>query len=328
MVVAACAMQGCSSDSPDVKPAGDQEMKFVTSNDTRSAVSNIAYAGSSFALFGDMKFADNNPTVVFNNKAVTYNGNVWTYEGAQYWMPGHEHSFVAVYPAKVFENGAPQYANSKLSFTYTLPTLEGGILDKDGTSDLMASTHRRRYSDGFSTTVSLTFAHLMSLVNIAPAFNDNLMSDDAYLLLHKIELTGVNTAADFEILPAALLSGSQTDDLQFEVTAKDPGNLAIEFSEPVKMINKAGSVSLFPRENPMLMLPQAFAADSEAKIVFYYSTSEDPSTRDIDMPLSTYRWESGKSYTYKITIERSGLNVENCEITPWNNIYGDEITVD
>ena len=165
LTIAACVLQACSSDSPDIAPGENhQEMKFVTTEVARAFTSGINYAGSRFALFGDMKYSTYGPSVIFHNKEVEYNGIAWTYEGTQYWHPEHEHSFVAVYPSKALKDaGDPQYEASMLSFTYTIPTADDKTIDKEGVLDLLVATHRRQYSNGDSNPVSLR----QSLIHIS-----------------------------------------------------------------------------------------------------------------------------------------------------------------
>ena len=223
----------CSSDSPEIV---SPEMRFVAADASRSIVSGINYEGSCFAIFGDMKFSTSSPVKVFHNVEVKYDGSAWNYAGAQYWFPDHEHSFVAVYPAKALENiGEHQYSESKLSFEYALPIVDDATLDKDETLDLLFATHRRMYKPGDDGTVSFKFDHLMSLVNLAPAFSDNKMGEEDYILIHELALSGINTKAQFDIVPAPRLSASQTNDYVVDVTAQAPGNPVVTFAKPVKI---------------------------------------------------------------------------------------------
>ncbi|MDE5967497.1 MAG: fimbrillin family protein, partial [Muribaculaceae bacterium] len=261
---------------------------------------------------------------------VEYNGGLWKYSGTRYWYPGHEHSFVAVHPAEAVKNSVGlSYADSKLSFVYSLPMAADGVtIDKAAAFDLLAATHRRLYNDGVTTAVTLRFSHLMSLLNLAPAFVDNLMGNDDYILIHRLELSGVNTSARFDILPAQRLSNPQTDDKVVDITPSGESNSVIVLPTPVKINNHQGNVSLFADNDAIIIIPQSFAAGSDASIIFHFSINEETTMRQVALPLSNLNWDSGKSYLYKVTFERSGLVLDKCEINSWNDIKGDEITVD
>ena len=321
---------GCSSDISDAAPAeGRQEMRFVTADVSRAITSEIDYAGSRFALFGDMKYSTNSKVKVFDNIEVEYDGSFWNYADQQYWFPSSEYSFVAVHPAEALKDAADiQYSESKLSYTYALPLADNMILNKEVTPDFLVATHRRMYETGGNATVYLRFGHVMSLVNFAPAFYDNIMSEDDYILIHKLELSGVKTKARFDILPAPILSAPQTDDMVIDVTAQEPGNSTVIFPTPIRLKNFEKNLSLFGRGEAIMMFPQTFPADSEAKIIFYYSVNDEKTMKTVGLPLKNQNWASGRNYVYNFTIERTGIKLDNCEIIPWNEIRGTDITVE
>lgn len=330
LCVVAWLLSSCTSET-NVDFGKGAEMSFDVSEQTRAAVSTDI---SEFAVYGDMKFpADDttSPVVVFNNTKVEYTGDSWTYSGVQYWFPKHEHSFVAVHPLSVLETANnPQYLNSKLSFSYTIPTSDDdNVANMNDVSDIIVATHRRLYNfDDHNSTTVFRFGHIMSLLNFAPALDDNGMKRDDYIEFHKLEFSGVNTKARFDILPASRLSNKQTDDMMVDVTGQEAGNLVIEFATPVKVMNDARNTCLFADSDAIIMLPQGFAADSVSEIVFYYTINEDQSMKEVSIPLNNQKWEFGKSYVYKFKIERSRLTLDKCEISPWNVVKGADITVD
>lgn len=263
------------------------------------------------------------PIVIFDKTEVEYRNDGWYYDNTSYWFPKYEHSFVAICPLSVLETGNnPRYSNSRLSFTYTIPT-SGGTGDA---SDIIAATHRRFYDlpeDSFvivaKNRVTLKFAHILSLINFAPALNDNIMDEDEYIMFHKMELSGVKTKAEFNILPASRQSNDQTDDMVIDVTGHEGGetDFTIGFAEPIKVVNGRENVS-FEDKDAIIMLPQTFAADSDAKITFYYTVNDGTTIKQIYLPLKNMqKWEPGKRYTYKFTIDRTGLHSEETTITDW-----------
>lgn len=329
----ACLVASCNSDTADdMLLSKGAEMSFNVLDLTRASV---ASGIEKFAVYGDMKVvADNKtitPVVLFNNTEVVYSDGKWSYDGIQYWFPKHEHSFVAISPVSVLGTDAvPTYSDSKLSFTYTIPASDGNLSSNGDVADILISTHRRYYESDktLDSKVSLTFDHILSLINISPAFYDNSQSSDTYILVHKLEFSGVNTKARFDIQPAARLSNSQTDDRIVDVNGQEGGNITIRLTAPVKVENNAKNVSLFADNDAIIMLPQAFAAETEANIILFYTINGDESMKQVTIPLNNLKWESGSSYTYKFTIERTGVKFCDCEINPWNVIRGEDITVD
>lgn len=325
-VFAACLLSSCNSDVPGSEDVDmGAEMSFVTDQPSRAIITSF----DKFAVYGDMKWTVDNsdPILVFAKTEVSFQNGSWTYDGTQYWFPDHEHSFVAVTPVTVLDNDpTSRYSASKLSFTYSLPSTD--VVNNDDLADILVATHRRLYKEKEDGLTTLKFRHIMSMVNFAPSFVDNVLSNDDYILFHRLELSGVNTKARFDIVPPPRLSNSQTDDMVFDVTPQSPGNRTIIFKTPVMVINHAESVSLFGPDDSLIMIPQTFTADADAKINFFYSINEETTIRQASLPLNNIKWESGNSYIYKFTIERSGLILDKCEINTWNTITGDDIIVD
>lgn len=326
---AACLVSSCTSDSPDVEPADPgRELTFTVAGLTRGSVTtDINTFGAKFAVFGDMKFtgaADATPIVVFNNTEVSYIGNKWIYSGTQYWFPKHEHSFVAVHPVYVVEpENLPSYSNSSLSFSYAVPTTSNNEVNKADFKDILAATHRRYYSDGAALPVSFSFSHLMSLIDILPCFNDNVLDETAFIRFHKVVITGIRNKAIFNIQPAPRFAGNQTDDRMIEVTNQEgESRLTITFPNPKKIMNNVANVSIFDADDAIIMIPQAFDVDADAEILLTYTINNDPKEITASIPLNQTEWQPGKSHNYKCSLDRYGMFFNSSSITDWNPIKG------
>lgn len=346
--LAVCLASSCTSEKADNAESGKgPELSFAVSGLTRASVTT---SFDEFAVYGDIRRPANDilsPVVLFDKTEVKYNETKgWSYEGTQYWMPECEHSFVAISPSSVLGAGsAPRYLNSQLSFTYTLPTTGGGKLSSNSdVTDIIAATHRRLYDkDEFvkddedesvnkdaNNKVTFKFSHILSLINLAPALNDNIMKNDEYIQFSKLELSGFKTKADFSILPASRLSNSPTDDMVIDVAnLEGTGNLTIEFPEPVKVLNDHRYVSLLDANDAIIMLPQAFADGSEAKITLYYTVNDSSEEKRIILPLNNRggAWEWGKSYTYRVIIDRKGPSIAETTIKDWEVLDVGDIDV-
>lgn len=324
LIVIALLASSCNSDATNDIISKGAELTFDVSGLSRSSVTTDI---NHFVVFGDtkpQKDGTSTPIVVFDKTNVEYKNDGWYYNGTQYWIHNYEHSFVAVSPAAIFETGtAPRYLNSQLSFDYSIPT-------SGNAADILTATHRRLYVNNgtLDNRITFTFRHLLSLINIAPAFSDNNMSNEEYLLFHKLEILGVNSKTHVDIMPAPRLTGSSTYDMEFDITPQeDREDYSFDFPTPVKVKNNAGNVRLFADNDAIIMLPQAFADDSDAEITLSYTINGDTSINYVRIPLKNLKWESGRSYIYKFTIERSGVIFDTCEINPWNIVPGGEIEI-
>lgn len=322
--LAAILLSSCTSDAPDDRDFGNgAEMSFDVSGTTRATVTS---SFNKFVVYGDMKFwVENgnnivNPIELFHKTEVEYKDNSWSYSGTKYWMPRHEHSFIAVAPISVVEAGTtPEYLNSKLSFTYTIPTTGGKMSDRSDVADIIIATHRRLYDEkDTNTTTTFKFGHVMSLINIAPEFNDSEMKDDDFMKIHKLEISGFITKGVFNVQPASRESNSQTDDSIIEVTGHEgEGVYTIEFNEPKIITNHGGKVLFFDPEDAIILLPQTFPADSQAKIVLTYTINNGTQESQIIVPLKRLRLDAGKSYTYRLLFDKYGLKMEAMSISDW-----------
>lgn len=333
-VFIACLLSAC--DSADM-PAGEAadtgaELSFAT-YDPHTRAETPAF--DKFYVYGDKKYPIDNTAhlILFNNTVVEYNDGSWTYDGVQYWYKDQEHSFVAIAPASVAEATSPQYSDSQLSFTYTLPFEDvmttGRLAGYKQATDILAATHRRSYTSGTTDPVRLKFNHLMTKINIAPKLDDDYMPDGTFLKVHQLELCGIKTTAIFNILPATIQSGNQTDNSVVEITGQDNDrNISITFDEPEKIYNHRGNVNLFDDDiDPIIMLPQTFTSDSRAKIILTYSINNNGQSK-LTLPLKNITWESGKSYIYKLTLDHMGLRIELPAITDWEQADDLEIDAD
>lgn len=321
----ACLATSCSSDIPDIEEVGKgPAMSFAVADLTRATVTNSI---NKFAVYGDMKLPgdkNSSPLIVFNKTEVTYTDNGWKYAGIQYWYPKHEHSFVALIPVSVLDASAStRYFDSRLTFTYSIPTSGNGILaDRGDVTDIIAATHRRLYSESdIITTTTFRFGHIMSLINVAPQLDDNEMNPDEILKIHKLELLGFSTIAEFTVLPAELQSNRQTDDRLVNVSAHEgQGNLSITFDTPKIITNHSDKVNLFDPDDSIIMIPQTFASDSEAKMVLTYTINDEVQESKLIVPLKLLKWESGSSYTYCLLFDKMGLKLQTVVIEDWKEI--------
>lgn len=313
-------LSSCTSDVLDGENiTRGSEVQFAVSELSRATITTSI---DEFAVYGDKKsLVDNNtaPMVLFDKTKVEHKNNSWRYDGIQYWYPKHEHSFVAIHPLSVLESGNnPQYADSKLSFTYAVPEK---VSDRNAIPDILAATHRRVYElDDPNNTTTFQFSHIMSLINLAPMLSDDSMGEDSYIEFHHLVLSGLKAQATFNITPAPRQTNLQTSDRVVEVTGQNgESELTINIDTPKRIYNNKKDVTLFDDDDAIIMLPQTFDAASKAQILLTYSINGNAEKKQVTIPLAeSGSWESGKSYSYRFTISRTGVKVEAATITNWD----------
>lgn len=295
--LAACLVVSCTADTSDdetVKRGAG--LSFEVSELTRASVTTGL---DKFSVYGDMQIKDTR-TIIFDKTEVVRNhaNGKWNYAGpTQYWFPQHVYSFVAIAPVSAFEAGnGPQYSNSAISFTYTLPD------NFKSTHDLLVATHRRMYKDNRGSSSALPvkfgFFHILSRIN----FNVKSVEVADILRVTKIELKGINRTGTFTVVPAPLLSGSeQTDDYNSSWTGiSNKGNLTANI---LVDIPENESRSLFPDDNALFMIPQPDNKDVITEITYeLWDDGEKFEEHTLTAKTPIGGWEPGKVYTYSIAI--------------------------
>lgn len=319
--IAACLVTSCTDDAPGIVDAGnDYELTFDVADRSRASVTGMLnFQGSEFAIYGDMKFKDNNPQIIFNKTIVSYKNGQWGYDDTQYWYPKHEHSFIALHPVDITGLSDTRYSDSRLTFTYTLPD------NFQSAQDLLVATHRRMFEDGTqSSSATLRFWHILSRVN----FNvkDEGAADNVKVT--KIVLEGINKKGTFSIIPAPVSSGGkQTDDYTFSWTdISNKGNLTANISVEIPE-NEVRP--LFPDNNALLMIPQP---DNQDVIMHISYTLYDANAQPKELTLTAQSpiggWMPAKEYTYTIAIREISKEIDiTVSVKDWQTPKATGITV-
>ena len=335
-VIAACLAPSCASD-PQINSEGEgAELLFATYGATRASVTtNINIKGSCFAVCGDMAKTesdnlDSKRNVIFSNTEVAYDGTNWSYGEARYWFPGFEYSFVAIHPASTLSRTGNnfQYANSGLSFSYTVPVSEGNRINKAELTDIVAATHRRKYdadSESSATPVRLSFFHTMSRIN----FLLNYEGSADQVRITRIELEGVDKTATFTLVPAALSAGSnQTDDYVLSWNdISDRGTLIADINADV---SNGETQPLFPDSDAIFMIPQPENNNIIMKLSYSLDYGDDPEEQTLTAQTPIGGWQAGKVYSYSIALNivQEKVNMSfDVNVTDWKEGASADIPV-
>lgn len=331
LITSVFAMASCVSDTSEPTPvASGHRMVFDASTLTRGSVTTASnIKGSSFAVYGDMKYShDTNESesvddlidVFLNKSEVMYNtdSTKWICTTQRYWRPNAEHSFVAVHPYSAVHTVKDIYLDNTLSFNYTL---SGNYKD---TPDLMMATHRRKYKnpdESPATPVRFKFFHIMTRINFL------VKCETAKIKVTKVELEGINKTGVYTITPAPLTSGSvQTDDyIHSWSDISNIGTLGADIN--VDML-KDEVLPLFPDTNALFVIPQP--ENHEVKMYITYTLYDGKGNELEEQTLTSDTtlggWEQSKIYSYSFTIKEEGkainmsVNVKDWEPGSDNNV--------
>lgn len=330
----ACAYS-CTSDSePPVLESGEELMFEVKeATDSRTVISTTSNLKQMpFALFGNMNRTGEHYQglkIIFNGDKVTFTDKKWSYGPTPiYWLMGQEHSFAALYPDLEHIPGLSdlKYEESKVSFNYEIPKNDENITEYSKIADILVATHRRLYTFESTGAVKFNFRHVLSRINIEPALDEVLMYEDEtekdthpdnkdeYIQFNKFEIFNLKTKASFAFVPAKLPAGeflNDENDRTYEVDNESLADYAVlNFTNPKNVTNNKRNVNICANDDAFLVLPQS--VDKDAKLILYYTVNGDHLDRNyvrtVTFPLSDLpidKWEAGKSYTYRFTIEKA-----------------------
>lgn len=323
LLAAGGLFSSCTSGAPDDEPTSQSaELQFATAEPSRSpAVSTLNYSGAEFSIYGDMKLggaaSSAKNVVIFNGIPVTYNDSKWTYTNTQYWFPGHEHSFVAVYPATPTGASNTSYVDNSLSFDFALPASYAD------TPDLLFATHRRMYDTGATQAVVLRFNHALSRVNFV------VKCDGAgeKVIVNEVKLKGLGKSATLAVTPASLTTGKQTDDYDLSWSGTQ-NNETLTAGIEVEIAD-GNELPLFPDTNALFVIPQpdnkGIALEISYTVYFTNGKSED---RTVAAESSIGGWEPGKVYTYSLAFTADDEPIKiNVSVNDWKVGSTDNVSV-
>ncbi|MDE7160803.1 MAG: fimbrillin family protein [Muribaculaceae bacterium] len=332
-VLAVCVTSSCSSDCPGNKEGEGVGLSFASPGFTRASVTtDISTVGSRFAVCGDMIKGKpgSGRIVIFNNTEVEYDGANWNYGETRYWFPGYEYSFVAIHPVTILsgEGRDWQYSNSSLSFRYSIPVSDEGRINKGELADIIAATHRRKYSDkGFlsASPVKLNFFHTMSRINFLLKYEGSADK----VRITKIELEGVAKTAVLNLVPAPLSAGGiQTDDYTLSWTnVSDKGSLIADINTDV---DNGDTQPLCPESNAIFMIPQPENNGIIMKIFYIPDGSNDSEEQTLTAASAIGGWEAGKVYTYSLALNIAYEDVNmsfDVNVAEWKEGASTDISV-
>ncbi len=313
---------GCSSDSrDDDAPVTGSKLSFSAGTvKSRAVTVNIAEPGKSFAVWGEyvpIATPGQTPVNLFTATEVRYSGSVWSYDDIQYWYPGHNYSFAAIYPASVASSAVYNHGVGLAVDNYDVTA------DANREVDLMAASATRECLAGMSMdAVSLNFNHLLARINFVAKVNPSVTRG---VIVKSAMVYGVPSTGSWDGMNWTASASTTTTEAAPLIAIKEP-------SSEVKGDNAAG-VELFPDDSPMFVIPQGVPYDAVFKMTYYYSDTpgkENTYTYRLQVASTSLvnGWETGRSYRYTFEIgSEDFILFSKPEVVKWIDAGGSNIII-
>lgn len=278
-----------------------EAIRFGTEVQTRSLITTeSALEGSSegIGIFGEAGGAE-----LFSNSRLYHENDGWKISDTRYWIDGSVHRFAAVYPYSKSGtgSGAVTYNYSDGSFTIDCST---NALTKDS-PDLLVGTATRDLSSsgnpGDYSAVNLSMKHLFACLDFK-VYNSSANS----VSVSNARLTGLRN------------KGTASVNSSGDVTWSYSGLASSEEYYFAGMSSEVASAATGDITGEMLVLPQQVNGSNPISFSFQTSDNESYSIAlNTDQRVSS--WESGKKYTYTMTLTPDYIIFTLVEVRDWRD---------
>lgn len=192
-------------------------------------------------------------------------------------------------------------------------------------ADTKAQTSRKNFDFLWATAkgkkdapaVNLTFSHCMSKLVLTVKPGDDMSYTD--IKSAKLSLDGFSHTGSF-----STADGSTTVD-----APAGPWT----FSDLATLNDADGSLSftfiLFPQTHtaPLTIAAELDMAGND-KLSLRASVDFTGANRELDGSASRNEWKAGRQYNLSLTLHKTDIELDRCVINPWNEVSGDDISVD
>lgn len=277
--VALMAIAGCTK-TVHTPENGEHSIGFNVQESVKAAVTG-ANDIASFEVWGWYGSGTDRDKNVFNGTQVDKTGSGWSYNNLQYWVPGMNYTFYAVYPfgkGECSEDG-----------TFTVKDFNCSAFG-DNAVDLMTADPVEGSGDS-PQNVLFTFSHELSKLKF------RFESSQTGVTITDIKLYGISTQGSLTKTPE---NGSSWT-LGNAVTADNTPYTAKEAA-----LNTGNSYAAEPY-GELLLPPHTALTDAKLSFSYYYNWETPENAHKAELQLAAgsttiTSWEAGKSYNYTVKI--------------------------
>lgn len=279
----------CNNDPMPDAPKGKYPILFRCSDETRAVatVDSMKEDENGFDVYAYIEASTGTNVNFYKNVKWNKDQRMWLYDDIEYWIVGAIYWFKAVYPKGI----AKEVKNDR--------TQAVTITDYDITSqkDILVATTGALVVDengapnGGPTVVSLNFQHLLANVTI------KVLSELATPVeVERIELRNIASKGDYNGSWNIANYSSRTFGIDSDIT-----------------LNKAESETDYTdiTSGGIIVVPEQINGTQKLYIKTTFKEYE------ISFP-TTHRWDSGKKYTYTLTIKQEYIEFNEPKVDIWD----------
>ena len=291
--VALMAIAGCTK-TVHTPENGEHSIGFNVQESVKAAVTG-ANDIASFEVWGWYGSGTDRDKNVFNGTLVDKTGSGWSYNNLQYWVPGMNYTFYAVYPfgkGECSEDGI-----------FTVKDFNCSAFG-DNAVDLMTADPVEGSGDS-PQDVLFTFSHELSKLKFS------FESSQTEVTVTNIKLYGISAGGSLTKTP-----DNATWSLATAATAENT-----PYSISQAALN-AGNGYIAEPFGELLLPPHDALAEARLSFSYYYG-SNSSQIKSADIPLAAgtggiTSWEAGKSYNYTVEIQANRDIKINVTVTDWD----------
>ena len=282
------ALVACSSEG--VSPSADDKAISFSNVSTRAALSDLETNG--FGVWAGMKANDAPYIPILENEKVYQDKGAWTYENKRYWLDGYLFSFVACYPRK------GQY----YTFDADSNTVKLVVDETPSEVDfLMATNDTDTKEEGYSTTVSLAFDHVLTQVGLK-IWRDGGKHQNDQMRITKVTLGNIYKGGSYSSATGTWTLNNDkltVEKVYTEFTDKDDIGAALVNNDGTLVTGGDAAEQPF---DAMLLMPQT-TSDISLKIAYQLKrqNAAEWESAELETKLSV-DWDKNKRYTYNVVL--------------------------
>lgn len=292
--VALMAIAGCTK-TVHTPENGEHSIGFNVQESVKAAVTGAADI-TSFEVWGWYGTGAARDKNVFDGVEVSkQTTGAWVYSNIQYWVPGMNYTFYAVYPFG--------YGECAPNGTVTVNDLDCSATGEDAV-DLMTAEPVEGSGDS-PQNVLFTFSHELSKLKFSFESSQTEVTV-TYIKLYGISAGGSLTKTPGNVATWILATAETAENTPYSVEQAalnaDNGYIAEPYGE-------------------LLLPPHAVLTDAKISFSYYYGEN-NANIKSADISLATgtgnvTSWEAGKSYGYTVAIPAEGKIKITVTVDPW-----------
>jgi hypothetical protein len=333
IIAAAALLAAACAKTYEVKETSLPEIGFTSWANTltkaRTAGSSTFVNGDDFNVYGFKTISAAN-TTVFNGDAVSFDGTDWTYDNLRFWDPNAtSYTFYAASPAGKIASADAQTGD----FT------SNSIAFAGNDNDVLVADKKVVTKTGdpaaFASPVALVFNHIASLVDFKVKKHAEIAA--ATVAITSFQLNNIDNVGTFSVNDA--YTGGHPV-VTWNPTARGAYSNTSGVTSVATLPDNVGTDGSDFLINHLVAMPQTFRTDATKQTVtieYSITSGGDTIANTATFDLKTFDneddkdnedtiiggWESGKHYTFYITINANAI-VFTASITDWvtpNNGY-------